>query len=327
MSGFTSFSKKSNDAFFDQRTADMLRFLLSAIFTIPCVPALAQNQPIEIESALLTIIETVDVAAAASGVVTRVSVAEGMLLTKGQEIARVNESDAQLKYQQAKLNVTQAQRKTQNKVALRLAKKAHELAVAELDRAKRLNTGIPNSVSEAEMAVLQLRVERTSLEIEQAEHNHNILALDLSQQKLQAELAKNELRKHRISSPLDGMVVQVGKRVGEWVEAGELVARVVRVNRVRAEGFVKASAAVMKLVGQKAVLHFASPEKIEASGRVVFVSPEATGINGDLRIWAEFENPDLRLVPGLQASMRIESHQEFVPRKRESPAVNQVPSK
>ena len=303
-----------------------MRLLLIAVLTLHGSSAIAQDaQFIEIDSALLSIIETVDVAAAASGVLTRVSVAEGTLLSKGQEIARVNESDATLKYQQARLNVTQAEEKSKNNVSLRLAKKAHELAVAELGRAERLNAGIANSVSEAEMAVLKLRAERTALEIEQAEHNHSILALDVSQQKLQLELAKNELRKHRIFSPLDGMVVQVGRRVGEWVEAGELVARVVRVNRIRAEGFVKVSPTVMKLVGQDATLRLSPTEPTETKGKVVFVSPEATGVNGEVRIWAEFENPDFKLFPGLQATLKIVApaaplnRQSVGPTDKESP--------
>ena len=305
-----------------------MRFYLTAVFSLLSSSALAQDtQVIEVKSALLSIIETVDVAAAASGVLTRVSVAEGTLLSKGQEIARVNESDSKLKYQQAKLNVTQAERKAKNNVALRLAKKAHELAVAELGRAERLNAGIANSVSEAEMAVLKIRAERTSLEIEQAEHNHSILTVDVAQQKLQLELAKNELRKHRIFSPIDGMVVQVGKRVGEWVEAGELVARVVRVNRVRAEGFVNVSPTVMDLVGQEARLRASPTGPFETIGKVVFVSPEATGVSGEVRIWAEFENPNLKLVPGLQVTMQISPPSDNAKPKSDGPTTTKNPTK
>ncbi len=46
-------------------------------------------------------------------------------------------------------------------------------------------------------------------------------------------------------------------------------------------------------------------EQMEYSGRIVLVSPEVDPVNGQVRVWAEIDNHDLRLRPGLHGSMTI----------------------
>jgi multidrug efflux pump subunit AcrA (membrane-fusion protein) len=52
----------------------------------------------------------------------------------------------------------------------------------------------------------------------------------------------------------------------------------------------------------------APPGKPEAEykGRVVFVSPEIDPANSQVRIWAEIDNPQLHLRPGLRGVMTVE---------------------
>jgi macrolide-specific efflux system membrane fusion protein len=44
---------------------------------------------------------------------------------------------------------------------------------------------------------------------------------------------------------------------------------------------------------------------VQVDGRVVFVSPEVQPVNSQVRFWAEFDNENLRLRPGLTASLTI----------------------
>ena len=47
-------------------------------------------------------------------------------------------------------------------------------------------------------------------------------------------------------------------------------------------------------------------KSIIVKGKIVFVSPEIDPVNAQVRVWAEVENPDLSLRPGLQAEMIID---------------------
>ena len=46
-------------------------------------------------------------------------------------------------------------------------------------------------------------------------------------------------------------------------------------------------------------------KRVEFPGKVVFVSPEIDPVNGQVRVWAEIDNKDGRLRPGLPAKMVV----------------------
>jgi multidrug efflux pump subunit AcrA (membrane-fusion protein) len=103
------------------------------------------------------------------------------------------------------------------------------------------------------------------------------------------------------------MVVEVLRRRGEWVQPGDTVVRIVRLDKLRAEGFLPAKHASLDLVGSQVRLKVASPDNkpLEFTGHIVFVNPEIDPLNSQVRVWAEVENPDLKLRPGMQATIMI----------------------
>src|SRR5690606_16597676 len=98
-------------------------------------------------------------------------------------------------------------------------------------------------------------------------------------------------------APLDAVVVEIKRRPGEWVEPGQSVARLIRVDKLRAEAFVAATAVSHSLKGAPVAFTVDLPDAKGASftGAVVFVDPEIDPVNGQARVWAEIDNPDLRL--------------------------------
>jgi multidrug efflux pump subunit AcrA (membrane-fusion protein) len=99
----------------------------------------------------------------------------------------------------------------------------------------------------------------------------------------------------------------VHRRAGEWVAPGETLVRIVRIDRLRAEGFIDAALAEVDLVGAEARLAITSAggEKRVFAGVVVFVSPEIDPVNGQVKIWAEIENRSLALRPGLRGELTV----------------------
>jgi multidrug efflux pump subunit AcrA (membrane-fusion protein) len=229
-----------------------------------------------------------------------------MLVEQGQLLAKVDDRSATLKANQAKFQLTLAQQEAVNDIAVRLATKTHEVAVQELKRAQRINQKLPNSVSAVEVALKQLASDRTALELENAKYQQGQAEITAQIREAEFELAQHEVQQHGVYSPIDGMIVHVEKRAGEYVELGAAVARVVRVDRVRAEGFAPASLAAKGLLGRRATLHILLDGKsTEVEGKVVFVSPEADPVNQEVPIWAEFKNQEMLLKPGLRGRMII----------------------
>lgn len=97
------------------------------------------------------------------------------------------------------------------------------------------------------------------------------------------------------------------RNAGEWVQPGERVFRIVDASRVRAEGFLEASHATPDLANAVARIYVANANGREETleGRVVFIDPELNSVNGQFRIWAEFENRASLLQAGEQVIMSI----------------------
>src|SRR5690606_7372893 len=119
------------------------------------------------------------------------------------------------------------------------------------------------------------------LEIQQAEHEQEIATLTRSIRENEQRTAEEQLERRTITAPLGGMVVEVHRRRGEWVQPGETVARIIRLDRLRAEGFLAAKDARLELVGSPVTLHVVAPngDKFTCSGEIVFVSPEIDSLN------------------------------------------------
>lgn len=164
-----------------------------------------------------------------------------------------------------------------------------------------------NAVSEAEIDRLQLASDKADLEILQAAHDQKTAGLTSRLKETEMKLARQALERRTIASPLSGMVVQVMQQQGEWVTGGKTVFRVVRLDRLRVEGFVSAKRSKADLVGRKVTwtVDLGDDPATDFAGEIVFVSPEVDPVNQTVRVWAEIENSKLVLRPGLRGKVKI----------------------
>jgi macrolide-specific efflux system membrane fusion protein len=267
------------------------------------------GDPIRVESVLITLIEQVDVPAADSGALVSISVREGELVAEGAVLAQLEDSEARQMAERAKLEFEIAAKEAQNVLKVQYARKSLEVAQAELRRATDSIGKYRNSVSQSELDTLRLTADGAALELEQAEHNLAVAKLTSQLKQREYAIATSRLDRRRLLAPIAGVVVQLKRQRGEWVEPGNAVLRLVRMDRLRCEGFLSARDLVDSLDGRKVTVSVDLPGKPKAQfpGKVTFISPEVNPVNGQVRFWAEVENPELLLKPGLQASLTIEA--------------------
>ena len=89
---------------------------------------------------------------------------------------------------------------------------------------------------------------------------------------------------------------------------GDRVIRMIRLDRLRVEGFLPVRTARRELEGSPVRLSIEHPGRPTAqyTGKLIFVSPEVDPVNDQVRVFADIENPDLTLRPGLRGSLVIE---------------------
>ncbi|WP_218934619.1 HlyD family secretion protein [Rosistilla ulvae] len=229
-----------------------------------------------------------------------------------------------------------------NRLAVQAAEKSSAVAKNELDRAQRARDEFADSVSESEIEGLSLAYQQASLEAQQAEfqRQQDLLAAAASDESLQShrltteelmielEQAKTELQlaelnadlyrnaldaarihlaQHRVEAPFAGVVVQRYRQQGEWVKQGDPILRVLRLDRLRVEGFLPTRSIPGDLIGCQAEIQVAgnANQSLVFQGRVAFVSPEVDAVNNEVAVWAEFDNSDLKAWPGMQGTLTI----------------------
>ena len=266
----------------------------------------ADEKPLVIDSVLKSAGE-VEVPAAEAGVLTEVLAREGKFVQEGDSLGRIHDTDVKLAYERARLEAEIAKRKVDNDLAIQAAKKSVDVARAEYSRSVETNKEYPKTVSQSELDRQRLMVERGELEAQQAILDQQEAKLKLEISLRECALAEEHLRKRHIIAPLGGMVVDVPHEKGEWVQPGETIARILRMDVLRAEGFLPAGKASLDLIGKKVVLTVTDEAFAgkEFPGEIVFVSPEIDPLNSQVRVWAEVKNVDMKLRPGLQATLKV----------------------
>jgi macrolide-specific efflux system membrane fusion protein len=288
----------------------MLRMTYAvALVTVALVGPSAQGgDEIQVSSVLVKLIEQVEVPAREAGVLESIAAREGQMVAAGSTLAQIEDTDARLDRRRAQLELVGARKQAESDVKVRYAKKSLELAEAELRRAQDSQKRLAQSVSQSELDQLRIAVQQSALQVEQAD-----VELDLAQsvrelKENEVAVAEHSIRQRRILAPLAGFVAQVNRHQGEWVQPGQTILRILRLDRLRAEGMVDAKTVQGNINGRgvKLTVSIDDGPPAEYAGKVVFVSPEIDPVNGQVRIWAEIENTDLRLRPGLHGSMRID---------------------
>ncbi len=278
---------------------------------------LSLNSPLwgevfELKKVVITVMEQLEIPAQAEGVLSQVDVKEGDLIRQGDAVARIRDDDAKLELIRQRINLENAVALAQNTIAIRLAKKEWERAAAELSRAERWGKKVKDAVSTSEIERLQLAVDKALLDIDQAEEDLKTAERAVDAHKNEVNQAEHQILRRKIQSPVQGMVVQVNKQRGSWVKPGDAVVRVLRLDRLRVDAILPPEMLLKPLKGAEVVVSIDLPERGTGKyqGQVVFVRPELNPLNRQIRIWAEINNDELLLRPGLSGSMTIQLPEE-----------------
>ncbi|HIE98139.1 MAG TPA: HlyD family efflux transporter periplasmic adaptor subunit [Planctomycetes bacterium] len=254
--------------------------------------------------------------------------------------AQLKESVSSRRVKEVALKIAETEAETD--IPVQVAAADTELRQLELQRAQNAKDSFDGSISASQIDRLKTAVRKGKLEIIQAQTNHrinqlkpdaeraaieqkseeivryqtlvkqeqkNLMVAGINQQIHNNDVALAELAlEHRnIRAPFDGVIVEVERHVGEWVEPGAPVGRVIDLKTLRAEGFLQAQQASKNLVGRSVTIDLKSVrEPVQLQGIITFVSPQVDPVNQQVRFWAEFVNADMQALPGMNASMVIE---------------------
>ncbi len=273
------------------------------------------------EDCLISWLRETDVPAQTPGMINAMDVVEGALIGGGDRVAQVDDSKARMSHSVANAIYNEAKEKAENDTNVRYAKSAAAVAETEYNQALAANKQRAGVVQELELRRLQLSLHRANLAVEQAMTDQRILGFSLQAKEQEVHAAEAELARHQVVALCDGMVTEIYRHVGEWVQPGDPVMRIAPMDRLRVETLLRASELGAAEVAGRRVRVIAKLERgrtAEFFGTVTHVHQQVYA--GEYRVWAEvenrMENGQWLLRPGGDADLEIDLSSEVAPRAR-----------
>jgi multidrug efflux pump subunit AcrA (membrane-fusion protein) len=151
------------------------------------------------------------------------------------------------------------------------------------------------------------------LAIDQAKHDFEIAKITVHARKTQVEAAQLAVTRREFKAPIDGIVQEVIMHEGEWVNPGDVLMRIVRLDQLKVQGFVDSRQLHPSEVKDKTVtvdVDLARGRRVQFTGRIDYVSAEIEEVDDRYRVWATVDNRQENghwvLSPGMVASMTID---------------------
>jgi len=282
----------------------MTRSLL--LISACCLPLDASAEDIKLAGVLVKLIDQHDAPARETGSLVQLAVQEGTRVKAGDLLVRIDDTEARSAEDRSRVELAIAAQQATSDVAVRLAERTLLTAEGDLRRADEARQKLRNIVTDAEYEKLRLAADQARLAVEKAQQDRSVAQLQRDLKKVEAEFAAQQTARHQIAAPFGVVVVQISKRAGDWVEPGDKILRLIRLDRLRVEGFLDAAVAKPSFEGRPVTLTLDGASGNDTfAGKLIFVSPEIDPINRSVRILAEIENPNLTLQPGSRGTLTI----------------------
>ena len=222
-----------------------------------------------------------------------ISAAEGQLVEEGAEFARLDDRQAQLLQQKAQAELDVSSERGRQRSRGPRGGRSGDLRRRGTEPRKKPSSDCHKASRSRSWIGCTSKSSAPRWNKNRRGRNRKSPNCGNSSSRLNARLPSHHAQRHSIVAPLTGMVAKRYRHRGEWVQPGDKVFRIVRLDRLRAEGFVDAASVRGTLTGRQATLTVDLPGQPQTrfSGTVTFVDPEIDPVNRQIRIWVEIDNP------------------------------------
>ena len=235
------------------------------------------------------------IAAPESGVLASVKVKEGQQVEKNQILATLDN-----RVLEASLTIAKAKQSLSGKI--NSASATQRLHQSRLERLKPLLE---------QGAAQQTEIDQTRAELEVAKANVQTAKEEQHINSLEAKQIEAQIERRTLRSPIDGIVTEIHKKMGESVTGGtnandQHVLTLVRVNPLIVTIHIPTSIAMNVFVEQKAQIQFPDYSLEPAQGQVFFVSPITNAGSDTVKVKIRLINQDVKLRSGMKCLVNLQ---------------------
>jgi multidrug efflux pump subunit AcrA (membrane-fusion protein) len=286
-------------------------FLAGFLLSVPLLSVVRAADPVVLPECLISLADEVAVPAQEPGVLMKIPVRDGQQVAKGDLLAQIDDIVPRAKQNVAKYKLKAAEKEARDDINIRYSRAAAAVAQADCDQDEDANRRIPGTVQQTTVREHLLKTRQMVLSIEKAQKDMAVAELQAGVSQAELDAATADVDRRRIVAPLDAMVVELKPHEGEWVQAGDTIMRLMRLDLLRVEGLLDAKEyrpSELQDRPVQVVVTLPHGQKESFSGKVVFVKPMVEGRKFAVR--AEVQNRREGgfwiLCPGQTADMTIQ---------------------
>jgi len=188
--------------------------------------------------AVVDVADHVKLPAREPGVLIHLTVKEGSLVKAGQQIARIDDREAQTHKQAAEYGYGAAVKKSNDKIDIEYSKAAAAVAKADYQKMQEAVNMVEKSITETDVRRAKLEWDKMELATEKAQKDQELARYDAYIKKAELDAAKLAIDRRIITAPFDGVVEELNRKQEEWVNPGDTILRLFRMDTMHVEGAV-----------------------------------------------------------------------------------------
>jgi multidrug resistance efflux pump len=290
-------------------------FLAIAVLLALALRANAQTssaQPSDpVVTGVVRVADQIKLPAQEPGVLIHLGVKAGSQVRAGQQLGKIDDREIQTQMKAADYALRAAVKKYEDDVDIRYSKAAAAAAEADYQVMQGANKVVEKAITDVELRAAKLNWDKMELATEKAEKERVLTNYDAHIKHAELEAAKLAIDRRVIVAPFDGIVEEMSRKQDEWVNPGDTILRLFRMDTMQVEGAVDQKLYdPHELQGCKVTVEvqMARGRKETVEGRITRVS-STVGSHGLYNVRAEVANRQeygsWMLRDGLPATMTI----------------------
>lgn len=256
-------------------------------------PSTLTGEGIETQDPVVRFSQQVKVPALETGRVAAVMVLQNDMVETGASIARLDGQSLMIRRRASQLRRDAARSDAADDVEIRYAELALAEAEAELEVSRSIQNDVRGAVPMSQVRRLRLAVERGQLEVAQSKKRMKQAEVEAEIREADLSVIDDQLRNLSAESPIDGVVLEVTRSAGEWIEQGEPIATIGRIDRLHVHAWLSSQvispAVCRSLPVSVQWIDPRSGDERSLRGKVLSVDPQLLP-GGGFRLHAEILN-------------------------------------
>lgn len=191
-----------------------------------------------INNCVVGLVTRIELAAPEAGVLNHVGVRQGSRFSAEDVIAEIDSDEAQQAYKRALAEYELAVKRSEDDIELRYADAQELVERADYLEAIEANDKLRGTVTQADIRREKLEWDRSRLGAEKARKDQDLALGDVRIKKAELDAAEIAIEKRQVRPRFDGEVLKLHREEGEWVQAGDTIAEIARLDTLQVNGYV-----------------------------------------------------------------------------------------